>query len=56
MRSLADVLLAALGILVAVAVLGDEVSRVVDSLVLPLCALVVVIVAARLVWFYTSRW
>lgn len=41
---------------VAVAVAGDDLVRVVRAMVLPLCAVVVVIAAARLVWFYTSRW
>lgn len=56
MRALADALLAALGVLIAVAVLGDEVSRFVDAMVLPLCAVVVAVAVVRLLWFYTSRW
>lgn len=56
MRALTDALLAAFGVLIAVAVVGDEVSRFVGAMVLPLCAVVIAVAVARLIWFYTSRW
>ncbi len=42
--------------LVVIAVAGDEVARVVRAIALPLGALVALLILARLVWFYTSRW
>jgi uncharacterized membrane protein len=56
MRALTDALLAALALLVAIAVVGDEVSHFIDAMVPPLCAVIVAVVVARLAWLYTSRW
>lgn len=42
--------------LVVVAVAGDALARFVNAIALPGCALIAALIAARLVWFYTSRW
>jgi hypothetical protein len=55
-RALADSLLAVLVVLIVLAVLGDEISRAVDALAVPLCAVLIAAALARLAWFYTSRW
>jgi hypothetical protein len=55
MRALADALFAALAILVALALVGDKIAALVGTLAVPLGVLLVGLIAARLVWFYT-RW
>jgi hypothetical protein len=42
--------------IVVIAIAGDELARFVGAVALPLCALVALLIVARLVWFYTSRW
>lgn len=56
MSALTDLLLLATVALVVIALVGDELVRVVDAVALPLGVLLVLSILARLVWFYTSRW
>lgn len=56
MQSIADTAFVVLIGLVVVTVAGDALARFVSAIALPGCALIVTLIAARLVWFYTSRW
>lgn len=42
--------------LVVVAIAGDALTHFARAITLPVCALLLVLIAARVVWFYTSRW
>jgi hypothetical protein len=55
-RGLREVLFLLVAGLVVIAVVGDEVARVVRAMAFPLGGLLTAVVLARLVWFYTSRW
>jgi hypothetical protein len=56
MEALRDTLLILLLGLIVIAIAGDELARFANEVALPLAGLLVAIVVARLVWFYTSRW
>lgn len=56
MQGIADTAFIVLIGLVVVAVAGDALARFVNAIALPGCALIAALIAARLAWFYTSRW
>ncbi len=56
MQGIADTAFVVLIGLVVLAVAGDALARFVNAIALPGCTLMAVLIAARLVWFYTSRW
>jgi hypothetical protein len=56
MQAMTDIAVVVLAGLIVIAIAGDELARFVGAVALPLCALVALLILARLVWFYTSRW
>jgi hypothetical protein len=42
--------------LIVIAATGDAVARLINAVAVPGCVLLVALIVARLVWFYTTRW
>lgn len=56
MRGLRETLFLLVAGLVVIALTGDELAGFIRAMALPLVGLLAALIAARLVWFYTSRW
>lgn len=55
-QALTDTLFVVVLGLVVVAIAGDALAHFIGAITLPVCALLLALIAARVAWFYTSRW